>query len=202
MITHAATNISRAVIVAAGFVAAIVLPAQPAGADQVTELLNADRDICWQRSYSKAHLAKHPDQTVTFIRFAHLPSLAEGPDSVSSQSGRSFSPYADIEASFRGDDRLYGNGLVCSLDSATLRCGVECDGGAMQFRFKADGALLIDFRQTGSLVLESDCGEEGGMQMRELGNAADDKLFRLDPVDPAQCKGSIKARHDRWKAGG
>lgn len=183
------------------FLFASLLFASPIHADQMTDLLNEDKDVCFERSYSPQHMAKHPDQTVTFIRFAHLPSIKnELENGVTRQEGRKFSPGVDVEVRFRGSSQLYGNSLFCFMDSKQPFCGVECDGGRFNFRFKKNNSMLIDFRKTGSIALESDCGEGNEADFRYLGNAKDDKLFRLDPVDPNQCVSTIKARHDRWKA--
>ncbi len=181
--------------------ATMFLTAAPALADQITDLLNADRDVCFERNYSPSHMAKNPDQTVTFIRFAHLPSISgDEANGNEHESGRKFMPTADIEVRFRGDDRLYGNTLICWMNEGPPQCGVECDGGLFHFRFKKNNSMLIDFRKTGSIALESSCGEGIEANFRSLGDAKDDKLFRLDPVSPGQCVGSIKARHDRWRA--
>ncbi len=183
------------------FIIAYLLIASPAQADQMTDLLNEDRDVCFERSYSPQHMAKHPDQTVTFIRFAHLPSISNDKENgIEHEKGRKFTPGADIEVRFRGGSQLYGNNLICFMNEASPLCAVECDGGQFKFRFKKNNSMLIDFRKTGYMALESDCGEGNEANFRSLGKAKDDKLFRLDPVDPNQCIPSIKARHDRWKA--
>ena len=183
------------------FIFASLLLVSPAQADQMTDLLIEDRDVCFERSYSPQHMAKHPDQTVTFIRFAHLPSISNDKENgIEHEKGRKFTPGADIEVRFRGSSQLYGNNLICFMNEAKPLCAVECDGGQFNFRFKKNNAMLIDFRNTGYLSLESDCGEGNEANFRTLGEAKDDKLFRLDPVDPSQCIPSIKARHDRWKA--
>lgn len=173
----------------------------PIHADQITDLLNEDRDVCFERSYTPQHMAKHPDQTVTFIRFAHLPSISNDKEyGVERQKGRKFAPNADVEVRFRGSNKLYGNNLICFMNEASPLCAVECDGGQFNFRFKKNNSVLIDFRKTGYIALESDCGEGNKANFRSLGEAKDDKLFRLYPVKPSQCIPTIKARHDRWKA--
>lgn len=170
-------------------------------ADQMSQLINKTKDVCYERSYSPAHMKKHPDQTVTFIRFAHLPSLQSKEIRNSVQKPESdFQPMTDIEVRFKGDEKLYGNSLICFSDAGKTMCGVECDGGRFVFRFKNNKDMLIDFRKTGYMALESDCGEGNEADFRWLANKKDDKLFKLSSVDPRQCTPTIKARHDRWKA--
>ncbi len=170
-----------------------------ADAGPLDDLFAGEKDVCYERTYSDEHLASHPKQTVDFIRFAHLPSLT--PAGERQPAGADFTPLADVEASFRDTPKLFGNAVVCFRGKDGQYCGVECDGGQFRYWFNDKGSLLIEFDRNGSVALESSCGEGEESSMRFLGDASDDKVFRLDPVDPAQCKATIEARRERWRAG-
>ena len=169
------------------FLLVVFLATTPIHADQMTDLLNEDRNVCFERSYSPQHMAKHPDQTVTFIRFAHLPSISNDKEyGVEHGKGRKFSPGADIEVRFRGSGQLFGNNIICFMNEASPLCAVECDGGQFNFRFKKNSSMLIDFRKTGYIALESDCGEGNEANFRTLGEAKDDKQ-----IGRASCRGRV-----------
>ncbi len=189
-------NLNRASILLLLILSNLSISAEAA---DMENLINKYSDACYERSYTPDHMKKHPEQTVTFIRFAHLPSLLKPEIRNSIQdSANIFQPIADIEVRFKGDSKLYGNSLICYMDNGKPLCGVECDGGSFYFRFKTNNDMLIDFRDTGEMVLESSCGEGSETNPRQLADKKDDRVFRLSPVDPAQCISTIKARHDAW----
>lgn len=169
---------------ALGFLA--LLASEPAMAGG----LSVSKDLCLARTYSVDHLVKHPDQLVTYMRLAHLPSRYND-DQLRTATGdggqypASFLAFITVRFKDRSDP--YQQSVYCSVEGSGYRCGVECDGGAFSLRFKQNGSALIDFRQTGGMVLNSSCGE--GDDYRWLGDGkSDDMLFRLDPASRSVCK--------------
>lgn len=62
-----------------------------------------------------------------------------------------------------------------------LACGMECDGGPFALRKAGGGAIMVDMPAAPSL-----CSDGEGADF-----AADDKLFRLDRTDLADCRDLI-----------
>ena len=124
------------------------------------------------------------------IRFSHAPSRY-GPDqrAIASGNGGQFAPshLASVAVAFRGNSAVYEQEVQCQAEGNGYFCGVECDGGSFQMRFKANGAALIDFRKSYGMVLGSSCGE--GETYRWIGDGkSDDMLFRLDPAPLSACR--------------
>lgn len=146
------------------------------------------KDQCFMRTYSKAHLAKNPDQRVTQMRFVHRPSAYNSDQAALSQGlgGRVSEQMALIDVRFRNARHLKQS-VFCTNEGGNRLCGVECDGGRFAYRFKGNGAMLIDLRNTGGMLLGSLCGEESADQSLWFGTNKDDQLFRLDPADMSAC---------------
>ena len=156
----------------------------PVQAGEILEILDPDRDACFSRTYSAAHLGRNPNQTVEYIRFAHLPSLKqETYNSLAVDDTADFMPYADIEVRFVGDKTIYGVEVICEIYSAQY-CGVEGDGGVFDIRIQDNGSMLIDFRKHWGILVGT--VDSIGRDVY-LGDKSDDKLFRLDPIEPRDC---------------
>ena len=145
-------------------------------------------DQCFVRHYDEAHLSKHPAQAVRTISLAHRPSdYDEGQMQLASNpNGGEPTYFATLGIEIRGSGQAFSQSLECKGDDRDGWCGVECDGGRFAYSFKSNGSILVDFRQTGRMMLEGAC--EGAADGHHIGDpAGDDRLFRLDPVPLAMC---------------
>lgn len=86
----------------------------------------------------------------------------------------------------RGSGHFYQQVVECQGDAAGGWCGVECDGGRFSYRFKSNGALLVDFRKTGGMQMQAACDGEGNGRWLG-GKASDDQFFLLDPASVGVC---------------
>lgn len=149
---------------------ALLFPAA-AGAQDLAET-HFSMNFCWERSYSAAHLAEHPEQTVTAFRISREPAgFPKAPGQT----------LMELEVTFRGGDgarqgdeaRAIG---YCRPDGETrLSCGIEGDGGNYGIETQGPGELLLSVGDRG-VVLET------SREIRELrADGGDDKAFLLRP---------------------
>lgn len=126
---------------------------------------------CLNRSYDKAHLAKHPKQKVTNI------SVAISGQATSSQAndGEYPSTSLDVTLSFK-----LRNGEVKSRD-------VQCQ--ASQYEFACDGGFRLRRRDSNSALLAAGEYTEAGKppSMLDTVLGSDDTLFRLDAETHDDC---------------
>jgi len=133
---------------------------------------------CWSRDYSAEHLAAHPDQLVTAMRFTMRfdTEVNDNPDFYSFR----------LEADLRGGQsgRAFG---YCSEFEGAVSCAVECDGGGVGVAQAADGKVLLDLTRYGFIRMAGSCGsdEADGFGL-EAG--LDDKQFLLSPATGKACK--------------
>ena len=146
------------------------------GAAQTLDMLLAPRPdtaACWQRSYSDAHLARHPRQKVTQVRFDLYYSEME--HHVAGEGSYAFS------IQFTTPTREGWTGGLCYEDArGKVICGGDCDSGALAVRNSGtEGSLLLEMLSGGMTL--TDCGDETPFYMSA---EPDDKLFL---VHPASC---------------
>lgn len=146
---------------------------------------------CFRRAYDAAHLAAHPDQTVTEMEF-RIAYFRWEPDDTYPQGQRNY--YFSLLAKRRGEgQRLTAMGECASLDNgAAIGCGVDCDGGGVRVSKRADGAVLVDLGDDGRVRMTPGCGEEETDAV-DLTSGKDDRTFLLSPMPSAQCPG-----YDEW----
>lgn len=153
--------------------------------------LESTRDQCFTRIYSAGHLAKNPRQQTLAMRFVHRPSAYSAEERALSegQGGRIAEQIAWLEVLQKQAFGPVSQLVVCQASSMPERftCGVECDGGRFQLRLKANGSVLLDFRQRGGITLSGAC--DGGGKPILFGNGKDDQLFRLDVSAMSACNG-------------
>jgi hypothetical protein len=169
-------------------ITATIVMATMASSALAQSVFMRDKNSCYQRTYSASHLKSHPQQTVSFIQVTH--SVAENAklfEGYGSSSDQAKEPVIKVSVKFKGNPKTYSNNLVCSEDSKF--CGVECDGGRAAFTRKANGALLLDVRNTGGFILEGGCDAGNGSRTKFLGDAQDDKLFKLNSMNMNACSG-------------
>ena len=129
---------------------------------------------CFTRNYDRTHLARHPDQLVTAVKLRiYRP------------------PSGELDKWFLAQFRLRGKAEtlrtsgICDEKASGLHCFVACDGGGVDVVPRARDAMMHLDR-----VRVAACGEDhvnGAGQ--ELTGGKDDRVFRLDRVDDAECAG-------------
>ncbi|WP_298356437.1 hypothetical protein [uncultured Litoreibacter sp.] len=140
-----------------------------------------DMQSCYARTYSDAHLAKHPAQVVKAMVMAF--ELGDAGDSYIRMSAL----IADGGHAKGGPlvGQWVDQGLYCfegSADQVGTRCGIDCDGGVLEVTKVSTQSLT--FRTTYLTVGErEECG--GSIDLaEEIGKPVS---YRLDRVDPAIC---------------
>ncbi|MGB3338384.1 MAG: hypothetical protein WBA73_14515 [Devosia sp.] len=133
---------------------------------------------CWSRQYSAEHLAAHPNQLVTAMRFTIRfdEIVNDNPDFYSFR----------LEADLRGGQSGRALGY-CSEFERQVSCSVECDGGGVAVSHAADGKVLLDLTKHGYIRMADSCGS-GELEGFGLEAGPDDKQFLLSPVTGKGCK--------------
>lgn len=131
---------------------------------------------CFSRSYSKAHLAANPKQTVETlsIRF-------EGP----AHDGPSTGEWGDVTVYFKADPRKYIQTLYCSTYAGVRHCGVECDGGTAALYWTNADTLLV---KTSGFVVSGGCDGAGEITWMVKDTSADTTTFRLNRAAMTACR--------------
>ena len=124
---------------------------------------------CFARSYSKAHLADHPDQLVTDISLSISP-LSKG--------GKT--PTLMVFVKMRGDPYYYSESATCKIKGLGLNCHIEGDGGSFVLTGEKDGVLRLTVG-TGGI------GFEGDKFVEISGTQGDDRAFLIPNVDGGIC---------------
>jgi hypothetical protein len=124
---------------------------------------------CFTRTYDRAHLAQHPDQLVTDVKL-RIYRAPEGK-----------AKWFEVQFKLRGSKPRRSEG-VC-LEGG--KCFVECDGGGFIIEPRTHDALVhLNYIRTVMCdedpvnLVDGDQGVSGGK---------DDRVFRLNRVDPAEC---------------
>ena len=136
---------------------------------------------CFTRVYDADHLAQHAEQNVRTMKLL--------------VTGDPAGPFyrLGLGVTFRGARAHFETTGDCpSLKDdpekkpGTVHCGVVCDGGSIDVSLKDTGSVLVsipDGARVGAPGIGD--GTESGAEPKRFG--PDDKLFRLDPTDLAQC---------------
>jgi hypothetical protein len=154
---------------------------RPAGAQAGAPLFVADQEACFGRVYDRAHLAAHPNQTVTSLHiFRYLGERPEAENWRASQRDEAIKQfretgYAWVQAfvTFRGRPGYFHNWLGCHPKEEAkegTHCSIECDGGSFDLKRESAGTVLLN-NNGFSLV---GCAEE------YFSPGRDDKVFRLE----------------------
>lgn len=134
--------------------------------------------ICFARTYDPAHLAKHPKQKVTDIKF-HLAYYRHDPDEGYPEGQRNY--YFALLAKRRGESQFATAFGECRIWEGRITCGVDCDGGGVNIEKAGDG-LGITFGNYWGISLTNECGS-GDVAAPALEPGEDDKEFRLTKSD-------------------
>lgn len=176
---------------AATILAAVALgAASPVLADATTDTQIFGKDpgkerafACFVRHYDTAHLEAHPQQNVTDMLV--LVDSSYDADSQSRSYGLTLgSNFRDVKKQFQS----YG-GCSGTIEGLKLSCYIDCDGGAIDVRFKDRNSILVDIPY-GARLEDPDASldEEPGANVPDKANfGPDDKTFLLSRASLALC---------------
>jgi hypothetical protein len=162
---------------------------RPAGAQAGAPLFVADQEACFGRVYDRAHLAAHPNQTVTSLHiFRYLGERPEAENWRASQRDEAIKQfretgYAWVQAfvTFRGRPGYFHNWLGCAKEAKEgTTCSVECDGGSFDLKRESAGTVVLNNNGFSLFV----CGEDEVY----FSPGRDDKVFRLEAKAAATCR--------------
>lgn len=136
-------------------------------------------DTCYRRAYSEDHLAKNPNQTVALIEMR----FTEGAEN----------RQAFARVIFYDSSKVWTNGLYCWNEEpaddpgATMRCGVECDGGTFTVRPKGNDAVYLTTK--GGFNVGGACPDGDDLLIRTVSDTGAEKtVYRLDKVNVESCQ--------------
>jgi hypothetical protein len=145
-------------------------------------------EVCFSRAYDADEVRAHPRQRVmsfTLLRsFASDPMSEEtprAPQELKEMDGENGTVDVTAMVQLRGGEgRVLSNTLYCRRDKSGVRCGVECDGGAITLRPEKNGLLVLNH----GFVVVGGCGDDADKPVF-LTPEPDDRAFRLEkrPVD-------------------
>jgi hypothetical protein len=135
---------------------------------------------CFNRVYDEPHLASHPRQNVRAMSLLVVVD-AENPDSYNLRIGVNFRNRKHFFETSGDCGNPHTEGAAGG--AYTAHCGVACDGGAIDVALKDNGSVLLTIPD-GARVWRPGA-EDNDTVHGAFGE--DDKLFRVDRVDLAQC---------------
>jgi hypothetical protein len=166
-----------------------------AGAQAGGPLFVADQEACFGRVYDRAHLAVHPNQTVTsFHIFRYLGERPEAESWQASQRDEAIkrfrrTGYAAVQAfvTFRGRPGYFHNWLLCAKEAKEgTKCSIECDGGSFDLKRESAGTVLLN---NNGFILIGGCSEDVEASKEVyFAPGRDDKVFRLEAKAVAICR--------------
>ncbi len=168
----------------------------PALADSTTDAQIFGKDpgkdrafACFVRHYDAAHLDAHPKQNVT--------DMLVLVDSAWDEEGQSRSYNLTLGSNFRGVDNQFQSYGGCggSVEGQKLSCYIDCDGGAIDVRFKDQNSILVDIPY-GARLEDPDASpdDEPGANVPDKAQfGPDDKTFLLSRAAPALCVDLVNA---------
>ena len=145
-------------------------------AEVLPKAVGAER--CFARSYSAAHLKRHPKQRVTDMALILDYTKFDGSDELY---------FTFSVAVKRRGEAVRGTNLgMCHDGDLGIVCRIECDGGGFLLRRGKNGAVLMDMTHIWGMALSA-CGGDEAQYLEPLKAGADDKVFRLDPAEMKRC---------------
>jgi hypothetical protein len=131
---------------------------------------------CYTRTYSAAHLARHPKQTVKNIT-VKLTRTSPW----TSNEGEFMQVLVNQKTAPRKNLR---QAMSCFESSGEVICPVDCDGGAMYVNALKDGKLTI---ANNNLTLKGGCGEDEDETIYLETIVGGDDSFVLDEAPMSAC---------------
>lgn len=131
---------------------------------------------CFTRSYSSAHLARHPKQTVKNITIKlsrTSPWTANDGEFMQVLVNQKKAPQKNLRQA-----------MSCFESDGEVVCAVDCDGGAMYVTALKDGKLTVSNQ---NLTLKGGCGEDEDETIYLQTIAGGDDSFVLSEAPMAAC---------------
>jgi hypothetical protein len=151
----------------------IVLAAAPATADVLSEFVQPVPGSCWERTYTDDHLARHPRQKVTEMRFLL-------------QNWRGEYGF-DMDIATRERAGTITGSCSAEPDGSAL-CAVSCDDGVILLKKSGDdGLILVEIGEAGRLLVNARCEASEGASPFEIEAEPDDTSFLLRPTSVQTC---------------
>ncbi len=138
---------------------------------------------CFERNYTKAHLAGQPAQIVESLRVLFTEETFDDSTYLHARMQVLLANQGHVRAEGLGGETL-DQFLICDAGNGKQApaCFVECDGGSMQITRNSDGVL--EFRTDYLMVGDYDeCG--GATDLTEYQGKA--VTYRLNQVNDAVC---------------
>jgi hypothetical protein len=125
---------------------------------------------CYIRQYGAAHLARHPEQTVTEIAL-HPSALPDEPGF----------ELLDVFVQVKATNYEYHGLAYCEPSAKRWRCGLEGDAGSFTLTGEKPGVLRLTLNRDGISF-------EGAQDFLTLyGDRGDDRVFLIPNVDGDLC---------------
>ena len=149
---------------------ATVAMANPALAKDLLGTVFPGGSGCYERVYSKSHLAEHPEQMVKRITFGIARSAPTYPNYT----------VTTVTIVLRGDPELYANDGYCRNNGDHIFCSMEGDMGGFTVKPAKDGAVLLTVTKDGMSF-------EGNRFVDISGTTGDDRSFSLPRAEAGAC---------------
>jgi hypothetical protein len=147
---------------------------------------------CFMRRYDAEHLGQHPKQKVAAMKLLVTAEIPEG----EKRLGYSFR----LGVKFRHragdfDSSGYCNHAIADDGGSEIRfaCGVDCEGGGINVALSKDEKSAI-VRLERVRIWQNNKPDDDAEQSLTAG--ADDKIFRLDRADGAECASLVTDRKE------
>lgn len=153
--------------------------------------LGAKAYACFVRRYDANHLAQHPKQKVSAMKL--LVTAEDAPeDKTVNYSFRLGFKYRHRAGNF--DSSGFCSHIVAENTGGEIRlgCGVDCEGGGIEVAMKDDKSALIRLERI--RIWERNKPDDDASN--DLVAGADDKIFRLDRTDNAECASLVTDRKE------
>ena len=147
--------------------------------------------VCFLRRYDAAHLAGHPLQKVSVMRLLVTAERIPEDDALN-YSFRLGLKFRDKPGDFDSSGDC-GHGLATEGDNkGRLYCGVDCDGGGISVELPPANTFLL-VRLEFIRIWNNNKPDDDGFS---LSGGADDKVFRLERTNLADCASLVTDREE------
>ena len=152
---------------------------------------------CFTRRYDADHLSRHPKQKVAAMQLlltAEVPAEVPAGESARNYSFRLGVNYRDRPGDFDSSGSCEHARADDAGHEIRYNCPVDCEGGGIEIAMSKDDTAAI-VRLTRITIWQRDNKPDA-----EAGDAlvagADDKIFRVDRTDTADCAGLVTDRKE------
>lgn len=147
---------------------------------------------CFVRRYDAAHLARHNLQKVSDMLLLVSAEKDEETKNVN-YSFRLGLKFRNRKGAFDSSGSCgHASASQVSADKLQINCGVDCDGGGITVELANDDKSML-IRLDAIRIWQNNKPDDEGFS---LSGGADDRVFRLDRVDVAQCRSLVTDRKE------